>query len=482
MDLLIKKIAVRFKKLGGRALLVGGCVRDILLKIEPRDYDLEVYNLPLRKLKNALKTFGQIKEVGKSFGVLKLIYKGAEIDLSLPRKDSKKGAGHRGFKITTDPGMSFEEALRRRDFTINSILLDPLTKETIDPFGGARDLKNKILRVTDSKKFAEDPLRALRAMQLVGRFDLKIDPRSKKVIQNTVPAIAELSKDRIWQEWHKLFLKAEKPSLGLQAALDLGIIDRFYPQFATLKKTKQNPVWHPEGDVWEHTKMAVNNAAQISRREKLDIERFLVIVLTALCHDLGKGLVTRKINGVWRSLGHSKAGVEPGKKFLNDIGAPRKLHKKIIGLVKMHMKPRGYFMKNALNGEAVKTLARELSKYDLIIQDLALLVEANLKAKGFTTGQSQDLTAIAGRLKKIAQRLNLYKSEPVNIISGRDLLLLGLKPGKLMGEIIDLANALYDRGVPKPKILKTISNGRKNEKDIILTLRGLRKPWVFLTK
>src|SRR3989338_397475 len=126
MDLLIKKIAVRFKKLGGRALLVGGCVRDILLKIEPRDYDLEVYNLPLRKLKNALKTFGQIKEVGKSFGVLKLIYKGAEIDLSLPRKDSKKGAGHRGFKITTDPGMSFEEALRRRDFTINSILLDPL--------------------------------------------------------------------------------------------------------------------------------------------------------------------------------------------------------------------------------------------------------------------------------------------------------------------------------------------------------------------
>ena len=162
---------------GGRPHLTGGCVRDWQWGLEPKDFDIEVFGLDYESMGRALAPFGPTDLVGRSFGVLKLRLDGLEYDFSLPRRESKTGAGHRGFVIAPDPSLTEAEAAARRDFTINSLAYDPLTDRLIDPHGGVADLKKKILRHT-SEAFAEDPLRVLRAMQLAARFDLTMVPET----------------------------------------------------------------------------------------------------------------------------------------------------------------------------------------------------------------------------------------------------------------------------------------------------------------
>src|SRR5215210_111226 len=169
------KLARAAQAAGGRALLVGGCVRDPLMGREPKDWDVEVYGLEPMRLRQLLDEFGQVNAVGEAFTVYKL---GPDLDVSLPRRERKQGRGHRGFVIEGDPRMPVEEAARRRDFTINAILADPLTGEHVDPFGGRRDLEQKLLRAVSPETFVEDSLRVLRAAQLAARFELEIDPET----------------------------------------------------------------------------------------------------------------------------------------------------------------------------------------------------------------------------------------------------------------------------------------------------------------
>src|SRR5690349_25056931 len=143
------------RDLGGRALLVGGCVRDELMGAQPKDWDLEVYNLEPARLREVLYQFGPVNVVGESFTVYKL---GQHLDVSIPRRERKTGRGHKGFVIEGDPSMSVEEATRRRDFTINAILQDPLTSELIDPYHGRRDIEQRMLRAVSVETFAEDSL------------------------------------------------------------------------------------------------------------------------------------------------------------------------------------------------------------------------------------------------------------------------------------------------------------------------------------
>jgi len=157
---------------GGRALLVGGCVRDTLMGKEPKDWDLEVYNLEPERLRSLLDQFGSVNVVGESFTVYKL---GRHLDVSIPRRERKSGRGHKAFIIEGDPSMSVAEATRRRDFTINAILQDPLTAEIIDPFDGRRDIERRTLRAVSAETFAEDSLRVLRAAQFAARFQFEID-------------------------------------------------------------------------------------------------------------------------------------------------------------------------------------------------------------------------------------------------------------------------------------------------------------------
>src|SRR3954469_19330011 len=168
-------IATAVREQGGRALIVGGWVRDRLLGLPEGDnpnVDLEVFGLPGDRLRAVLETFGRVEAVGESFQV----YKVGGIDVSLPRRDSKAGRGHKGFIVTGDPEMSIAEAARRRDFTINAISQDPLTGEYFDPFGGRADLDRRLLRVVDPATFADDSLRVLRGIQFAARLGFTLEP------------------------------------------------------------------------------------------------------------------------------------------------------------------------------------------------------------------------------------------------------------------------------------------------------------------
>jgi hypothetical protein len=227
---------------GGRALMVGGCVRDSLMSIRPKDWDVEVYGVEPATLRKLLESFGRINVVGESFTVYKI---GNHLDVSLPRRERKSGRGHRGFIIEGDPAMSLEEAARRRDFTINAILEDPLTDEIIDPFKGRADIQNKILRAVSRETFLEDSLRVLRAAQFAARFEFDIEPETIELCRAI--DLTDLPRERIWGEMEKLLLRARRPSIGLKWLYSLGIVDQLFPELKALVGVPQEPEWHPEG-------------------------------------------------------------------------------------------------------------------------------------------------------------------------------------------------------------------------------------------
>src|ERR1041385_1702555 len=163
----VLKLSEALRAEGGRALFVGGCVRDELMGRQPKDWDLEVYGIEPAHLREILDRFGTVNVVGEAFTVYKL---GPHLDISIPRRERKTGRGHRGFFIEGDSSMSIAEATSRRDFTINAILQNPLTGEIIDPFAGAKDIDAKILRAVSPQTFSEDSLRVLRAAQFAARF------------------------------------------------------------------------------------------------------------------------------------------------------------------------------------------------------------------------------------------------------------------------------------------------------------------------
>jgi tRNA nucleotidyltransferase (CCA-adding enzyme) len=178
----IIRLAMTMREQGGRALLVGGCVRDDLMHRQPKDWDLEVYGIEPARLREILDQFGSVNVVGEAFTVYKL---DAHLDVSIPRRERKTGRGHRAFFIEGDPAMSIEEAARRRDFTINAILQDPITQEILDPFQGVEDIQNKLLRAVSLGTFAEDSLRVLRAAQFAARFEFDVDTTTAELCRST---------------------------------------------------------------------------------------------------------------------------------------------------------------------------------------------------------------------------------------------------------------------------------------------------------
>ena len=177
----VREIAAAIAGAGGRALLVGGCVRDALLGREPKDLDLEVYGLSVERLRDLLASFGEVIEVGRAFGVLRV--KGLDLDVSLPRRDSKVATGHKGFAVRLDPGLDFAEAARWRVLTMNSIGLDVASGELLDPYGGRRDMERRVLRATDAQRFPEDPLRGLRVAQFAARFEMRPDEELMELLR-----------------------------------------------------------------------------------------------------------------------------------------------------------------------------------------------------------------------------------------------------------------------------------------------------------
>lgn len=416
-------IAKLVKEAGGRALLVGGCVRDALWGLEPKDADIEVFGIEAEPLEKLLSKQFKIIQVGKAFGVFKI--RGLELDISIPRRESKNGLGHKGFLVEGDPHLSFKEAAFRRDFTINAISWDPLTGELVDPFDGLKDVKERMLRHV-GEKFSEDPLRVLRGMQLVARFELKVDPQTLEVCKKIEPE--GLSKERIFEEWVKLILKGKKPSIGLGFLKDCGWI-RYFPELEALIGCKQDPIWHPEGDVWVHTLLCLDAFAAERIGERWND---LIVGLAVLCHDLGKPLTTiTSEDGRIRSPKHEYVGVEITRRFLERMTAEKDLIEVVLKLVGMHMRPVELFKVKG-SDTAVRRLANAVGRLDLLLR----VVRADLRGC-----HERDYDAVYKEgekwLLERAQALEIAKNVPKPIVLGRHLMALGLQPGPHYKAILD---------------------------------------------
>ena len=237
---------------GGRALVVGGFVRDRLLGRGSKDLDLEVFGIAEDALPSLLGALGRVEPVGRAFPVYKL----GPIDVALPRREAKSGRGHTAFAVQGDPHLSFAEAARRRDFTMNAISWDPLTDEYVDPFHGRADLEARRLRVVDPRTFADDSLRVLRALQFAARFDARLDDEAAAICR-AIP-LDDLPAERLWGEFEKLLLVAERPSIGFAVARTLGVVEQVLPEMVPLYDCPQDAEWHPEGDVWTHTLLVLS--------------------------------------------------------------------------------------------------------------------------------------------------------------------------------------------------------------------------------
>lgn len=405
---------------GGRALLVGGSVRDAVLNFPLRDLDVEVYGLQPDSLISLLQKKFEINLVGKAFGVIKICH--LPMDVSIPRRESKAGLGHRGFTIASDPTMAPQEAAARRDFTMNAMAWDPLTGELIDPFGGVADLQNRLLRHTSSQ-FGEDPLRVLRGMQFAARFDLI--PAAETVALCSTMGLEGLAVERIFEEWRKLICLGRRPSRGLEFLRACGWID-FFPELKALIGCRQEKLWHPEGDVWTHTLHCLDAFA--AERVDDDWEN-LVVGFAVLCHDFGKPSTTAFIEGRIRSRGHEEAGAAPTRSFLDRLTNQSDLADSVVPLVTNHLRPDELFRVQA-GDSAVRRLARKVQRIDRLVRVARAdrLGRPPLPDAGFPAGDW---------LLQRARELEVVDSAPKPLVMGRHLINLGLEPGPALGDLLE---------------------------------------------
>ena len=434
---LAREVAALVRSLGGRAWLVGGCVRDALLGRACHDFDLEVYGVPADRLEAALAARWPLDKVGVSFGVVKL--KHHDIDIALPRRENRLGAGHRDFAIAADPELSPAEAAARRDFTVNAILFDPLACEPLDPWGGIADLRAGVLRHV-SEHFAEDPLRVLRGMQFLARLPF-LSPAPETVELCSTMVQDALPRERLAGEWEKLFLQGTKPSKGLEFLRACGWL-RFYPELAALVGVPQDPVFHPEGDVWAHTLLAVDAAAGFRARPETagqSREDRLAVAVAALCHDLGKPAATaRGEDGRWHAYDHENLGVEPARAFVRRLWNQTGFEDLVARLVAFHMRPVSLVLSGA-GDKAFRRLAVDAGRPDL----LADVVECDVRATtppGADPDAHESLAIVRAYRDKCAA-LAIEREAPKPIVLGRDLIARGMAPGPDFGPILD---ACYD--------------------------------------
>ncbi|HEU4507470.1 MAG TPA: HD domain-containing protein [Pyrinomonadaceae bacterium] len=424
------------RELGGRALLVGGCVRDAIMGKVPKDWDLEVYNLAPERLREVLDQSGPVNVVGEAFTVYKL---GHYLDVSIPRRERKSGRGHKAFVIEGDPSMNVAEASKRRDFTINAILQDPLTGEIIDPFSGRRDIDQRILRAVSVETFGEDSLRVLRAAQFAARFEFDVDPATVELCRAI--DLSDLPAERIWGELEKLLLQSRRPYLGIEWLLKLGAIEKLFPEIQSLIGVAQEPEWHPEGDVFVHTLLAVDRARELI--DELPYAKQVTVMLATLAHDFGKPATTEFIEGRIRSRGHEEAGVAPAEQFLDRIKVHTidgyNVRAQVIALVREHLKPGEFYKKRDEVGEgAFRRLARRCEP-DLLYR-VAKADSLGRNAPWVPREQWYGSEAQEWFIER-SRELQVEQRPPDPILLGRHLLDLGLEPGPRMGEI---TRAVYE--------------------------------------
>jgi len=423
---IVMDVCRTFADTGGRAWLVGGSVRDLLSGHSSKDPDIEVYGLQPDDLHQTLSKLGKVEFVGQQFGVFKLWKNALCIDIALPRSEQKTGPGHKGFAVTADPDIDPEHASLRRDFTINAMMFDPLNDALLDFHGGRSDLKAGILRHV-SPAFVEDPLRVLRGMQFAARYRLKLDKDTAAMCHQLLPEAETLAMARIWCEWQK-WAHASYPSFGLDVLDQSGWL-QLYPGLAALKDCLQDSQWHPEGDVWTHTKLVVDQAVKIAERHHLGDETREHLIFAALCHDLGKPdtTFTHEANRI-RSTGHSAAGEEPARAFFSMIGAPKRISQYVIPLIREHL----VHLHGQPTSRAVRRLSTRLEPASIELWES--LVEADASGRAPLPPARPAFPWL-----EQAREMSVQSNSPEPLANGQMLLELGMRQGPDMGRLLNTA-------------------------------------------
>jgi tRNA nucleotidyltransferase (CCA-adding enzyme) len=444
-----KKIAEDIKNKNGRMFYVGGYVRDKILdpsNTNIKDIDVEVFNIKPEELKSILSKYGIVDEFGVNFGIIKI--HGINIDFSMPRKEKNIGEGHKNFEVSVDPYMSIIDSARRRDFTINAILEDVLTGERFDFFNGILDIENKIIRHIDDKTFVEDELRVLRACQFAARFDFKIANETINLCRQININTLSLPKERVFGELEKALLKSDKPSIFFEYAKEIGFLkDMFFP-IDKLIGLKQNPVYHPEGDVWNHTMLVIDEAAKLKNKSNYPI----AFMIAALCHDLGKIFTTKVLeNGKIVSYNHEN-DMDVISRFLKNITNNKDLISSVKLLVKNHMRPNILVKENSTD-KAIRKLIVDTSGKIVNIYDAILLSKADRLGRNINEINNSSLEIWwKNRLSKvIGEKTTL---EP--LIKGRDLISMGFVPNREFKDMLDRAFKLQIEGFDKKEILQKL--------------------------
>lgn len=421
---------------GGRGYLVGGCVRDSLLRpgAAPKDVDIEAYGLEPGDLARALDGVGRVDEVGKAFSVLTVRTGGQSLDVALPRREVRTGPGHRDFAIEVDPYVDLATASGRRDFTINALMFDPATGELVDCWGGLEDLRAGVLRHT-TPAFAEDPLRVLRGARFAARFDLTMHPDTAALARDLAPEFASLSTERVWGEWSTMAATAKHPSRWLDVLEETGWL-RHFPEVDVLRGIPQDRRWHPEGDVYEHSRLAADAGARLADEAGLRGPDRAAIVLAAMLHDVGKATHTQHDGDRITAHGHDEFGEPIAKAFLSRIGAPRHVADLVGPLVRNHMASTTVADPSL---SAVRRLARRLAPATM--HQWALVVGADRGGRGSASEPGN-----TGRWMELAQRAGTEQRPVRPILGGQILRDAGWAPGPSFGPVIKAAIAAQDDG------------------------------------
>ena len=438
-----RKIAELVAQHGGRAFYVGGYVRDRLSGIDSDDVDIEVHGVSPSQLERILDGLGSRIAVGESFGIYNL--KGCPLDIAMPRKEELRGRGHRDFDIIVDPFIGTEAAARRRDFTLNAMMEDVLTGEIIDHFGGREDLRQGILRHVSDDSFGEDPLRVLRCAQFAARFEFTVAPETTELCRGM--ELCNLARERVMAELEKALLKADRPSIFFEVLREMGQLGCWFKELEALVAVPQNPVYHGEGDVWKHTMMVLDEAAKLRCR----VEKPLWFMLSALCHDMGKAVCTREIDGVIHAYEHERLGLPIAESFLSRLSSETKLIKYVLNLTEYHMKPNTVAWANSAEKVTMHMFDSSLDPEGL----LCLALADDLGRIGPQPG--------GGNQSFLNERLEMYKSLMARPhVQGRDLIEAGLEPGEYFSDALAYAHKLRLAGADKESALKqTLAYVRK---------------------
>ncbi len=419
----IRKIDSLLRAAGAKdVLFVGGFVRDLVLGIPSKDVDLEIYGLTYPQIARALHGSFRIGQVGQSFSVVKV---DNEIDLAIPRRERKIGVGHKAFEVVPDSSMTFREAAARRDFTVNAIGMR-LDGTFCDPFDGLGDLKRGILRAP-TEAFCEDPLRVLRGMQFAARFGFSMERRTVEFCRRVRNEFSSLSAERLYTEWEKWALKGNWPEKGLDILLETGWLECF-PELFAMTQTRQDPKIHPEGNVWEHTRRVCISAAKIAKSQMLSHEDRLSLLFSALFHDVGKPeTFIKKDDGSISMPQHAQRGAIIAESVLQRLRAPTRVSKTVAALVRNH----DFHAHRELSHSTVRRLSAELMPSNIRLW--RLLASADREGAGLEVPEDKLYFADWFRL---AEELGVSENQPSRLLQGRDLEVLGIRPGKEMGVLL----------------------------------------------